>query len=313
MAVTKKSVTSDSEWTLGGQPWMAVWPTVESELRKVVCHRIPADCDVRDVLQEICARMLESDRTFASPGEAVRYATTSACNHVRDLYRRRSRSLPADYFEYASQDVERAVLARLRFEALEQGVAALNAKDCLAFADPQGAPALKSGAMRVRRSRVRARLAASIKSAVGGGFALPRLRWLLVPASAAAVFGPAFPMLPDAGAVGRESPGASARSYETGSSRQYAPHGLVRPPSGMTHGAPTASSRPGGEHPANQAGQYKPERAVGGPLGTGAETGTWDPPPGDEAQPLVCVSGLSPHGDVCTPSEAHPRNLGPAP
>lgn len=290
---------------------MTVWPMIESELRKVVWRRIPADCDVRDVLQEVCARMLESGKTPAEPAEAVRYATTIACNYVRDLHRRRNRSLPADFFDYSSQDVERAVLARLRFEALERRVAALDAKDRQAFADSQGDPALKSGAMRVRRSRVRARLAASIKSAVGGGFTLPRLRWLLVPASAAAVFVPAFPTPPGAEAEGRETPSASGGLSATGSDR-YLSATLPPAPRSMTYLSSTASSRRGGEQPVDQGSQYKPEHAVEGPLGTGAETGTWDPPPDEEEQPLVCVSGVSPHGDVCTPPEAHPRNLEPS-
>jgi len=196
MAVTEKHATSDSTWTLGGEPWMDVWPVIETELRKVVSRRLPRDCDVADVLQEVCVRMLEARKAFSDPGEAVRYATTVACNYVRDLHRRRSRSLPADCFDHCSEDVERSVLARLRFEALAERVEALNPVDREAFADPRGDTSLKSGAMRVRRSRVRARLSASIESAVGGGFAWPRLRWLLAPASAAALLVPAFPSLP---------------------------------------------------------------------------------------------------------------------
>lgn len=313
MTVTESPVTSGFRWMLGGEPWMTVWPTIESELRKVVCRKIPVDCDVSDVLQEVCTRMLESDRKPGDPGEAVRYATTIACNYVRDLHRRRNRSLPAGLFDGASQDVERAVLARLRFEALEHKVAALDANDRQAFADPQGDPSLKTGAMRVRRSRVRARLAASIKSAVGGGFALPRLRWLLIPTSAAALFVPALPMLPDAKAEAPDSARASARPSEPDSSHRYTYEAPGRPPSGTTHVAPTASSRPGGGPYADQRGQYRPDHSVEGPLGTGAESGTWEPPAGNEEQPLVCLSGVSPNGDVCTPPEAHPRNLEPSP
>ena len=64
MAVTEKHVTNESTWTLGGQPWMAVWPTIESELRRVVWRRLPSECDVDDVLQEVCARMLGSGKEW---------------------------------------------------------------------------------------------------------------------------------------------------------------------------------------------------------------------------------------------------------
>ena len=309
MADTKKHVNGEFAWTLAGQPWMALWPTIESELRKVVWRRLPSECDVDDVLQEVCTRMLSSGKELADLGEAVRYATTIACNYVRDLHRRRNRSLPTDCFEHTSQDVERAVLARLRFRALEEGVAALSADDRQAFADPKGDASLKSGAVRVRRSRVRARIAASIKGAVGGGFAFPRLRWFLVPASAAALFVPTFPTLPQA------EPHAATAAPAIGGTHHSGPFLQGRSnPVGRLPSAPSvvpATSAAAGREPVYRRGQYKPEYAVDGPMGTGAETGRWDPPEGDGAQPLVCISGVSPTGDVCTPADAHPRNAKP--
>lgn len=312
MAVTERNSSSEPNWTLGGEPWMAAWPAIESELRKVVCRRIPADCDVRDVLQEVCVRMLESGRALDEPGEAVRYATTVACNYVRDLHRRRSRSLPTGVFDVVSEDVERAVMARLRFEALTQGVAELDPKDRHAFADPCGDPALKTGAMRVRRSRVRGRLAASIKGAVGGGWGLPRLRWLLLPASAAAVLVPAFPVLPGGGGAVPAMPAASGRSAEA-EPDDHGPAGSPDAPATATANlTPTGSNRRTGEPP-DRRGQYKADHVIDGPIGTGAQTGTWTPPHGEDVQPLICLSGVSPDGDLCTPEEAHPRTLGTQP
>lgn len=310
MAVTEKPVTSDSTWTLGGEPWMSVWPTIESELRKVVWRRIPSEFDVDDVLQEVCARMLGSRKELADVGEAVRYATTVACNYVRDLHRRRSRSFPAECFERTSQDVERAVLARLRFQALEERVMALGSEDRQAFADPQGDASLKSGAMRVRRSRVRARLAASIKGAVGGGFALPRLRWFLVPASTAALLVPALPVLPGVEAEGaaEAAPASAAAPYSIPLLQGSSDPG-VHPATNPKNGLRTSSS-PATRH-VDQRGRYTPDQTIEGPMGAGAEAGRWDPPTGKEEQPLLCVSGVNPKGDVCTPPEAHPRNVQP--
>lgn len=307
MPVTENRVTSESGRTLGGQPWMTVWPTIESELRKVVCRRLPPECEIDDVLQEVCARMLGSRRELSDASDAVRYATTIACNYVRDFHRRRSRSFPADCFERTSQDVERAVLARLRFQALEERVMGLGAEDRQAFADPQGDPSLKSGAMRVRRSRVRARLAASIKGAVGGGFALPRLRWFLVPASAAALFVPALPVLPGVEAEGAEAAPASAGApYSVpalqGSSDPGA-YPATNPKTVLRTSSPPATSH------VDQRGRYTPDQEIDGPMGAGAEAGSWDPPTGQEEQPLLCLSGVTPNSDVCTPPEAHPRKV----
>jgi hypothetical protein len=70
------------------------------------------------------------------------------------------------------------------------------------------------------------------------------------------------------------------------------------------------SSPPATSH-VDQRGRYTPDQAIDGPMGAGAEAGSWDPPAGEEEQPLLCLSGVNPSGDVCTPPEAHPRNVEP--
>lgn len=307
MAVTEKGAIGECTRTLGGVPWMVLWPTIESELRKVVRRRLPPDCDVRDVMQEVCVRMLESPRSPADPGEAVRYATTIACNYVRDLHRRRIRSRVLVEIEDGYQDVERAVLARLRFDALQERVAAMDADDRQAFADPHDDPMLKTGAMRVRRSRIRARVAASIKSSVGGGFAIPRLRWLLAPAAAAMFVAPTF----DRSAEDRPADPAPATSAPLLDARPkdswFEVSTQIR--SISEFGTVIAPSPPGLPDSMDGRGSYKPEVVIQGPAGTGGQAGAWEPPAGSPEQPLVCISGVSPSGDLCTPAEVHPRTF----
>ena len=242
-------------------------------------------------------RLLTARPALASPQDVVRYATTTACNYLKDLYKHDNRAAMAVAFTDESTDhVERAVLSRLRFEALVERVGSLDEADRLAFEDPRGDPGRSTGAMRVRRARVRARVREHIDKVIGGGFLVPRLRWFALSAAAAGIAVPSAVPL-----------------------RQ--PADLPAPPTAPTSAAPQVDSghwfeslkggaRPLSAHPEMEPGDtapprkktprwtYNPEAVIGGPSGPVADTGTGNTPR-QGPQPLVCVRRLVPGNDSC--------------
>lgn len=281
---------------LGGLPWAAVWPGVERDLRRIVCRRLPGDVEVDDVVQEVFLRLLAAHTPLRTADDLLRYATKTACNYVTDLHRRGHRAATAvGLGEPTSEDVERSVLNRLRFEALASGVADLSDQDRAAFADPGGDPARTTGAMKVRRSRVRARLRAQVKKAIGGGFVVPRLRWLLVPAAAAGIVVPSpLPLLEP---FAPRSPKATVQLPEEHVARVSAP---ARALEGSYAPAVAPVVRVVPQRPVDEKarGTYNPDVVVQGPNGLGGDTGTGEPPR-DGPPPLVCVMRVLPSGDLC--------------
>lgn len=286
---------------IAGQPWSHLWPELARHLARVLSRRVPPGNDPEELVQETAYRILRSQKTFVDAEHAAKEATRIAVNLASDT-RRRARvaawaPMPLDM--PAAEDVERQVMLIDQWTSLQRH-AARRSIDLQALADPSAEPDCVTEAAKSRRYRAR-KLLREWRDASGVALALPKLRWLLGGATAAATFA-AGPLLPFPSEVVNLPPLQSAARPEE--ARSISQPGLAKPgpPQAPGSPAPARTPAPAAAQPGPTGPAYRPQFEIRLAAGAGADKGTREYPPGEEPSHLACVrQEASPVSEVCVP------------
>lgn len=290
-----------SDPLIAGEPWSRLWPDLAAHLLRVLCRRVPTGTDPAEVVQETAFRILRSSKTFVDADHVAKEATRIAINLATDA-RRRSRlialgPMPADL--RATEDVEQQVAVAQQWDSLQRQ-AALMSIDLKALVDPSIDADSRTEAAKSRRYRAR-KLLREWREAAGAALALPKLRWLLGGATAAATFvaSPLLPFpseVPDRPALSSPAdavPGDVRLTTDAASAADVSAGSSIGPVI-----APTASAAP----PPPKRPTYRPQIEIRGPAGAGADKGTREYPPDDQPTHVACVrQEASPVPELCLP------------
>lgn len=274
--------------------WEAQWPEIAAEVERKVRGKLPPGVEPCDVSNEVAARLLASRNV--PPADRLRYWCLAVARYVvADLFRSkalREQDLPV----LPPGDVESLVLARLRLRSVIESLSALPGADRAALTS-NVTPLTDS--LKARRKRARKVMRDRMLRSVGGGWAIPKVRWLTGGTAAVAA------AVPFVAGVVCFPPGPAPLTT--------APEARVVAAASTDHDSvPGSEDAPAvaGPHPPAPAGptSAEVEAAIRNPVvavripGAGpADAGTFDdgrpgPPP------LICARNL-PSGDVCV---AHP-------
>lgn len=251
---------------------------------------------VTDVIQETATRIHRGGYALGEHDAAMRLATRIAINISVDL-QRRSRVLswsqmPDDIA--APDDVERTVVARGQLAALcERMSMTPDELERLISCEPQD----RTASAKSRRYRSRQRLR-RVRDTLGGLVGIPKLRWFLGGAFAAASVLPAGVVIPFPSNL--PSP-AAVREQSADPEPVQAPYDRIAGSagSGSTRERPVRASTPT-PPTAERSPAYESQLEIWAPNGAGAEKGTREYPDGSPPH-VACIRQAGPLDDVCVP------------
>ena len=300
--MARKSQAGDRA-LLAGEEWGRIWPPLAEHLYRVLRRRVPSGLDPAELVQETAFRMLRSAKTFANADHVAKEATTIALNLATDA-RRRSRlviSCPMPHNITSSDDVEAQVVLSEQWASLRRH-AAMKSVDLYALVDPSSDPDSRTEAAKSRRYRAR-KLLRDWREAAGAALALPRLRWLIGGAAAAATFA-ASPLMPFGPALEPDRP--SAETVKQARHLPAAALGHVALLEPALRGSPPSVASIETAASGRQGPTYRSQIELRGPGGTSVEKGTREYPPDAQPKPLACVRQEGPVSEFCVPHPLRP-------